>query len=88
MCTDYRPNVGTLEINNMLHTNYNATHVENKWKVIERSHKRFIDNQTKTERGKNYFEYKEENDAILKKKQSKSSFEVLISCYVNEIVNF
>lgn len=76
----YRSKVGTFEIknfkklwevmaakiNDILKSNYSSSHVENRWRVVERSYKRFVDNQTKTGRGKKYFEYQEEMDDIFK----------------------
>ncbi|KAJ8968847.1 hypothetical protein NQ314_002062 [Rhamnusium bicolor] len=80
----YRTKVGTLqirnlkklweviavEINNIMKINVSATHCENKWRVLDRGYKKYVDNQNKTGRGKKYFEFIEEMDAIFKKKKN------------------
>ncbi|KAL1487751.1 hypothetical protein ABEB36_015586 [Hypothenemus hampei] len=69
----YRPKlweVMAIEINDILKTNYNSGHVENRWRVVERSYKKFVDNQNKTGRGRKYFEYQEEMDNIFKGKKN------------------
>nr|XP_023024480.1 uncharacterized protein LOC111512571 [Leptinotarsa decemlineata] len=80
----YRPKVGSFQIKNLkrlwevlaaemneiLESNYSSSHVENRWRVVERSYKKFVDNQTKTGRGKKYFEYQEEMDNIFRGKKN------------------
>lgn len=58
------------ELNGLLRTNVTAGHVENRWRVLERAYKRYVDNQNKTGQGKKYFEYLEEMDAIFKGKKN------------------
>ncbi|XP_050516629.1 uncharacterized protein LOC126891495 [Diabrotica virgifera virgifera] len=78
----YKPKVGTLQIRNLkklwelianeinknLLLNVSPSHSENKWRVLERGYKKFIDNQNKTGRGRKFFEFKDEIDSIFKKR--------------------
>lgn len=80
----YRPQVGTQdirtlkklweilahELNRLLETNVTASHTENRWRVLERAYKKYVDNQNKTGQGKKYFEYAEEMDQIFKSKKN------------------
>ncbi|KAL1492462.1 hypothetical protein ABEB36_010714 [Hypothenemus hampei] len=77
----YKDDVGTFKIRNakalwekianelrLLQINVNSNHCLNRWRVVERSFKKFTDNQSKTGRGRRFFEYKEEMEAIFKNK--------------------
>lgn len=58
------------ELNKLLKTNYSASQCENKWRVLERGYKKFVDNKNKTGRGRKFFEYAEEMDIIFQKKRN------------------
>lgn len=58
------------ELNKMLSTNVTAGHTENRWRVLERAYKKHVDNQNKTGRGRQYFEYVEEMEQIFKGKKN------------------
>nr|CAH7763115.1 unnamed protein product [Callosobruchus chinensis] len=72
----YRKKVGSLEIenfkklweliakeiNDMLKTSNSPNHVENRWRVVERAYKRFVDNKNKTGRISKIFEFQEQMD--------------------------
>ncbi|XP_050505708.1 uncharacterized protein LOC126883981 [Diabrotica virgifera virgifera] len=58
------------EINAVAGTNFSAGHCENRWRVLERAYKKFIDNKNKTGRGKKYFEYEAEMNEIFKGKMN------------------
>lgn len=80
----YRPKVGTREIktlkklweilacelNRLLEINVTESHTENRWRVLERAYKKYVDNQNKTGQGTKYFEYKEEMDQIFRGKKN------------------
>lgn len=80
----YRPQVGTMKIKNFkamwefiskdlsdtLNQSYSPTICENKWKVLERNYKKYVDNKTSTGRGRKYFEYAEEMERVLGKKKN------------------
>lgn len=57
--------------NDLKSKNVNVTpsHCENKWRVMERNYKKFIDNNKKTGRGRCEFTYAEEMAEILGKKK-------------------
>nr|CAI5846312.1 unnamed protein product [Callosobruchus analis] len=44
------------------------TNYLNRWKVLERNYKKFVDHQNQTGRGRKHFEYEVEMDEVLKKK--------------------
>ncbi|KAJ8934442.1 hypothetical protein NQ318_003837 [Aromia moschata] len=58
------------ELNSLLKTNLTASHIENRWRVLERAYKRHVDNQNKTGQGRKYFEYIEEMGLIFKGKKN------------------
>nr|CAI5837042.1 unnamed protein product [Callosobruchus analis] len=41
---------------------------ENRWRVLERNYKRFIDNQNQTGGGRMFFEFSKEMESLLGKK--------------------
>lgn len=49
---------------------YNAQHCENRWRVLERNYKKYIENNSKTGRGRRYFEFSKEMDDIFKMKRN------------------
>ena len=71
MYKKYRNKVGGMEIKNLKkmweviatdinkshNFNVSAAHCENRWRVVERSYKKFIDNNKQTGRGRKVFEY-------------------------------
>lgn len=80
----YKPKVGTFqiktlkklweilakELNKILKTNMSPGHCENRWRVLERAYKKYIDNINKTGQGRKYFEYSEDMDEIFKGKKN------------------
>lgn len=58
------------ELQNLLNNKIISSQCENRWRVVERGYKKFIDNQTSTGRGKKYFEYQEELENILGRKKN------------------
>ncbi|KAL1498421.1 hypothetical protein ABEB36_009227 [Hypothenemus hampei] len=42
----------------------------NRWRVVERGYKKFIDNKNKTGRGKKFFEYEQEMDEMFSWKKN------------------
>ncbi|KAL1489227.1 hypothetical protein ABEB36_014160 [Hypothenemus hampei] len=54
----------SIELSRMLNTPVSAKHAENKWKVLERRYKAYIDNNKATGRGRKTFEFFEEMNAI------------------------
>ncbi|CAG9812849.1 unnamed protein product [Phaedon cochleariae] len=85
----YKPKIGSSEIKNMrrmweviardLSNQFKITVLptkcENRWKVLERNYKKFIDNNNKTGRGAKFFEFEKEFDDIYGRKASiKPSF--------------
>lgn len=80
----YKKKVGTLQIKTSKHMwqiiaddlrremNINVTinNCMNRWRVLERSYKKFIDNQNSTGRGRKYFLYKEQMEKFFGKKKS------------------
>lgn len=81
---EYRKQVGSLKIKNLkkmfeeiakelrfkTKQNISAANCENRWKHLERTYKKFIDNNNKTGRGRKDFEYAEIMDEILGKKRN------------------
>ncbi|CAH1183030.1 unnamed protein product [Ceutorhynchus assimilis] len=74
--------VGTFQIKNIkmlwekianelakLHIIVTPNNCLNRWKVLERNFKKFVDNQNKTGRGRKYFEYEAEMSEIFGKKK-------------------
>lgn len=57
------------KINEVCKTNFTANHVENRWRVVARSYKKYVDSQNKTGSGRRHFEYREEMDEIFKGKK-------------------
>ncbi|CAG9773209.1 unnamed protein product [Ceutorhynchus assimilis] len=80
----YRDQVGSLRIKNLkkmyeeiskemqqlTKTRVTATNCENRWKVLERNYKKYIDNENSTGRGRKFFEYAEVMHNILGKKKN------------------
>lgn len=58
------------EINALLQINVTWNQCENRWRVIERGYKKFIDNKNATGRGRKFFEYENEMEEILGKKKN------------------
>lgn len=81
---DYRKQVGSLRMRNLKRMfdeiakelrhktkqNITAANCENRWKHLERTYKKFIDNNNKTGRGRKDFEYAEIMDEILGNKRN------------------
>lgn len=80
----YKSKVGTMEIKTMKQLwikialvlrkkhNMNVTDANclNRWKVIERNYKKYIENENATGRGRKYFEYTQEMEDIMGKRKS------------------
>lgn len=80
----YRNKVGSFELRNMkklweriaheMNKKFNVTvtpsNCENRWRVVERNYKKYIDNNNKTGRGRKQFEYADEMDAIFQKRRN------------------
>ncbi|XP_068083684.1 uncharacterized protein [Anabrus simplex] len=80
----YRPKVGSFKIRNVkqmwvviaevlsedLQMNISPNHCENRWRVLERNHKKYVDNKNATGRGRKYFDYAEEMDRIFAEKKT------------------
>ncbi|KAJ8911900.1 hypothetical protein NQ315_012314 [Exocentrus adspersus] len=78
----YRNKVGTLAIPNLkkmwqiiangiaqlLNMTFTPAQVKNRWRVVERNYKKYIDNNNKTGRGRKHFDYAKEMEQILGKK--------------------
>lgn len=58
------------EISNMLKMEISAKNAENRWKVLERNYKKYVDNQNSTGRGRKYFEFHMEMEDIYGKKRN------------------
>lgn len=58
------------EINKAIGLNISAAHCENRWKVLERNYKKYIDNNKNTGRGRKDFEYSNEMEEIFRKKKT------------------
>lgn len=96
----YRKKVGTLEIRSLKQMwqvianeiksitgdNLNASHCENRWKVLERNYKAFVDNKRKTGRGRKIFEFSTEMDNIFHKKKNINPEIILESNTVEQLV--
>ncbi|XP_071051763.1 uncharacterized protein [Onthophagus taurus] len=48
----------------------NEQHCQNRWKVVERTYKKYIDNERSPGRGKKYYDYIEEMEKIFGKKRA------------------
>lgn len=80
----YRNQVGSLKIRSMkqfweiianlmneeLSINVTGAQCENRWRVLERNYKKYVDNNKKTGRGRKTFEYAEEFDEIFGRKRN------------------
>lgn len=60
----------SVEINKIHSTSFNASHCENRWRVIERNYKKFVDETNKTGRGRKLFEYTVEMEEIFGNKKN------------------
>lgn len=49
---------------------YSAQHCENRWRVLERNYKKYIENNSKTGRGRKFFEFSKELDEIFMHKKN------------------
>ncbi|XP_072380299.1 uncharacterized protein [Diabrotica undecimpunctata] len=58
------------QLNDLHNVNLNACHCENRWRVIERNYKKYIDESKKTGRGRKTFEYSDELDEIFGQKRN------------------
>ncbi|CAH1107435.1 unnamed protein product [Psylliodes chrysocephalus] len=58
------------EISNLYKITIGPEKCENKWKVVDRSYKKFVDNNRKTGRGRKKFEFEAELDIIYGKKEN------------------
>lgn len=80
----YKKKVGTMEIrtldklfsiiatelNAMGNTRFTASQCKNKWRVLERAYKKYIEDKNKTGRGRKFFEFSEEMDRVFQKKRN------------------
>lgn len=60
----------SVEISNQLGVKITSNNCENRWKVLERNYKKWIDNQNSTGRGRKMFEFAEDMDLVLGKKKN------------------
>ncbi|KAI4467729.1 myb/sant-like dna-binding domain [Holotrichia oblita] len=88
----HKSRVGTLEIRNMkklweivseeinikLKWNTTPANVENRWRVLERNFKKYMDNKNKTGRGRKNFEYAQHMEEIFQTKRNINP-EILLS---------
>ncbi|KAF5279127.1 hypothetical protein FQA39_LY05805 [Lamprigera yunnana] len=58
------------ELSNLLNTEISPKNCENRWKVLDRNYKKWIDNKNSTGRGRKLFEFSKEMDDIYGKKRS------------------
>lgn len=56
------------KLQNLLKIKVSPSQCENRWRVLERGYKKYVDDQSSTGRGKNFYEYEEEMNCILGKK--------------------
>ncbi|KAL1489602.1 hypothetical protein ABEB36_013551 [Hypothenemus hampei] len=49
---------------------YTPANCENRWRVLERNYKKYIENNSQTGRGRKYFEFAEQMDTIFNKKRN------------------
>lgn len=66
------------EVNRQHNKNVTASHCENRWRVIERNYKKYIDDNNKTGRARKIFEYSTEMDEIFGGKRNVNP-EILLS---------
>lgn len=81
---ELKPKLGTHAIKNMkrlweliaekMNGPVTPAQCENKWRILERAYKKYIDNQKSTGRARKFFEYAEEMDLIFKGKKMCSLF--------------
>ncbi|KAL1489252.1 hypothetical protein ABEB36_014185 [Hypothenemus hampei] len=64
-----------IEISTLLGTNITAKHCENRWKVLDRNYKKWLDNQSATGRGRKIFEFADEMNNVYGKKKIKTILE-------------
>lgn len=60
---------------------------ENRWRVLERNYKKYIENKNGTGRGKKYFEFSEEMDQLFKHKKNVHPEILLSSEDIHEPIN-
>ncbi|KAK5642889.1 hypothetical protein RI129_003155 [Pyrocoelia pectoralis] len=58
------------ELNKMHSTEFSPANCENRWRVLERNYKKIVDNNNKTGRGRQCFEFQKEMDEIFGKKRN------------------
>lgn len=58
------------KINKLHGTNFLPANCENRWRVIERNYKKYVDDSQKTGRGRKVFEYANEMDEIFREKRN------------------
>ncbi|CAG9857380.1 unnamed protein product [Phyllotreta striolata] len=87
----YRQSVGSFQMKSLKHmflkiaeemrkttgSNVAAGNCENRWKVLERNYKKFLDNSNQTGRGRKTFEYASHMNDILGKKRNISPLKLL-----------
>lgn len=66
----------------------NPNNCENRWRVLERNYKKYVENKKGTGRGKKYFEFSEEMDQIFAHKKNVHPEILLSSEDVHEVLNF
>lgn len=65
----------------------NPNNCENRWRVLERNYKKYVENKNSTGRGKKYFEFSEEMDQIFAHKKNVHP-EILLSSEDVHDINF
>lgn len=63
-------NIIAAEISIILSSNISYKNCENRWKVLDRNYKKWVDNQNSTGRGRKFFEFAEEMNSVYGKKKS------------------
>lgn len=94
---ELKPKLGTHAIKNMkrlweliaekMNGPVTPAQCENKWRVLERAYKKYIDNQKSTGSGRKFFEYAEEMDLIFKGKKNVQPILLLSDTTKDDIPN-
>lgn len=98
----YREKVGTMKIRSLkqmwaiiseeMSQTYkmkiNPNNCENRWHVLERNYKKYVENKNSTGRGKKYFEFSEEMDQIFAHKKNVHPEILLSSEDFHDVLNF
>lgn len=58
------------ELNELVNGNFSSSQCRNKWRVLVRAYKKYKDNNSKTGRGRHFFEFSDELDKIFYKKKN------------------